>query len=55
MLSMLFVVEGPDLRLTVLVVSSAVGCAAGAPVADNKSDRIKPVEPLCLTLDHPFD
>ena len=55
MLIMLFVVDGPDLRLTVLVVSSADACAAGAPVADNKSDLIKPVEPLYLTLDHPFD
>ena len=53
-LTMLLVVDGPDLRFTVPFVLSDDDDVFAAPDDDNKSVRIKPSVPLCLTLDHPF-
>ena len=54
-LIMLLLVEGPALRFTPVEVQRLELCDASAPSCERRSDLIKPVEPLCLTLDHPFD
>ena len=46
-------VEGPALRFTVPFVLSVVEVATGPSVS--RSDLMKPSDPLCLTLDQPFD